>query len=422
MKCSNCQKEIADNSKFCVYCGTTIETAAQTPQMKKITQKALIIPFVIAIAIFIIMIGNYMSVTQKNTLINLNNYVNIEFYGYEGSGEASLSLDYEKLYADLKENSKSTKNKNDTINLVYNSIQAYLDKDQNLCNRDQVTLHFTFDNETANKIGIQLEGKSQTFCVTNLTKINEVDPFSKLEVSFYGTSSTAVVQIVNNATETELQDLRFVAEPDSGLSNGDDVIVSVDAQDYDQADFIEKYGYKLSVTSKKYTCKNLDEYVTSAKNITDELLKKMKAQAKDVVNAQFGYWKSNCSNVNIQNKKYVGYYFLKNKNISENKNMANNKIYFVYSAQISNPSEKIKKQIVYFPVCFENILCYGDGTEEVDLETEVEGKRIPYCSYHSNFGGFGRSGTGYETQNDMKESMIMSQADNYIIETYGDLK
>lgn len=420
MKCSNCQREIADNSKFCVYCGTTIEDAALNQPVKKITKKTLMIPFVIIAAIFAVIIANYVSVNQKNTLINLNNYVNIEFMGYEGSGEASLSLNSEKLYADLKENCKSAKNKNDSLNLVYNSIQAYLDKSQNLCTGDQVTLHFTFDNEAANKIGIQLKGNSQTFRVTGLAQISEVDPFEKLEVSFYGTSSTAVVQIVNNAAETELQDLKFTAEPDSGLSNGDEVIISVDSQYYDQAAFIEKYGYKLSVTSKKYICTNLDEYVTSAENITDELLKKMNTQAKDVVNAQFGYWKSNCSNVIVQDKKYVGYYFLKNKNISENDKMAKNKIYFVYSAQISNPSEKIKKQTIYFPVCFENILCYGDGTEEVDLETEVEGKRIPYCSYHN--WTMGCYGTGYTSQNDMKESMIMSQADNYIIETYGDLK
>lgn len=481
MKCPNCNATIADDSKFCTVCGAQIasadiKTAETQPQAGAQSQAAGAQPqtagaqpqagpqpqaggpqpqasygagyqqgqpyaqpvqrqtlnsrqrtgliAIIAAAACICLLVIILIATHKKT-INLADYTEVEFSGYDGYGTAYIEFDYEEFYEDVQSsmNSKGKKafsgssNWKDLLNDlgsavsslgVYDGLEYELDKTSGLSNGDKVTVSYKFNNDAAKKYGIKYKGDDQKFKVEGLEEIKEVDPFAYIEVSFSGTAPDVYVDIEKVAKDEVSDVLYFNVEPSGGISKGDTVTVSVDA---DEEYMMSEYGIKLTALTKEYTCEAVDAYIMDGGELGDEVLGQMKSQTEDTVNA---YFAQETAYISLADLKYVGYYFLSAKNSSA---WEHNEVYVVYSGTVSSLEQGgFAPTTVYFPVKFSNVIKYADGTDYVELDsTDIYGDTSLEYDYWDEV-------DGYDNENTMKNELVTSQKGEYNVASFGDLQ
>ena len=138
--------------------------------------------------------------------------------------------------------------------------------------------------------------------LTGCTK--SVDLLQYADVTFDGASgnATATVTLDYNGLGKELfgkgkdQDIwdeaqtelslmghvNYTVTPQTGLSNGDTVTLTVHSNRDDFSDCIDKYGAMPQATEKTFTVEGLNEYVTSADTLSDSVLVSLQNQAEDV--------------------------------------------------------------------------------------------------------------------------------------------
>ena len=405
----------------------------QNPLMqKKSIDKRVIFAGIAALAV--ILLALILVLTHKKK-IDLNDYVAVEFEGYDSFGTASIDFDYEKFYDDLKDSiserkaKKAAKEMKDSLEdldlsslaedltnineqigyfAVCDGLSWELDKDSELSNGDTITLSFKFDNDIAKKYGIKFVGKDKEFTVTDLEKVKVIDPFKDIEVTFSGTAPNASASVANNSEDEVAKTLYYNIEPNYNLSKGDKITVSVDVnEDY----ILTEYGCKLSATSKEYTCDNVDFYLTDGEELSEELLTTMKNQTLDTIDS---YFASNADHLKASDKKYVGYYFLTNK--QEDSWYERNIVYVVYSVKVKSVEKEFKDSTVYMPVKFTDVLEYAEGTQYVSLDyTRIQGDSSLEYNWWSRV-------SGYDKLNVMENELITAEKGEFHTAAFGDLK
>lgn len=412
MICTNCKKEIADGSKFCEFCGNKVEatpvqeqgmqsapsggqTVQATPK-KPLDPKLLKIIIGGAAALLVVILIIVLVVTRKKT-IDLQDYTEVTFTGYDGYGKASIEFDSEKFYKDIKEYAKIDDTASDALkdgdwaSALEDSLSTYtalddieyeLDKDSKLSNGDTVTIKFEYDNDAAGEIGLKFKGNDEEFEVKGLDKVKSIDPFEYVTVEFTGTSPNASINWdVDYSSEDVMGSISFSASKTSEIAKGDTVTVTADA---DEDTLLENYGCKLSKTSKDFTCENVDEYITKYADISEDYLETIKKQAEDVLDA---YFAGESQYIKADKLKFEGYYFLSCKNASTWGD--HNILDLVYSTTVTSKDKAFKKSKVYIPVEFTNVMKYADGTFYVNLESgERKGQTDLSYSWYSRVSGY----------------------------------
>lgn len=348
--------------------------------------------------------------SNRKTLLSLNDYVSIEYDGYDGYGTADVTFDWEALEKKLaeiygKEDINDVKALSKALSLytLENSIHYDLDKYDSLSNGDKITLTWSYDNELAEKYKLKFEGDKKTFSVSDLKEVKEIDPFKDLEVTFSGTSPYASVYW-EITSEDEIYDyISFDASKDDNLTDGETITITLDTYDSEEY-FLSEYGCKFSQTSKEYTCENVDCYVMNAEDITEDLLETMKKQTKATI---ADYKSSVRSDVTISNVEYAGYYFLVLKDTEDNYWETINKCYVIYSATVKSKGKEFKQSTVYFPVEYSELTTYADGTSNVDTSyISIQGKSgLEY--------GWWDEVSGYKKLSDLKKELITEQKNLY---------
>lgn len=467
MKCLNCNKELPDDFLFCDECGTPVQKAAQT---EPVTQETITTPAAsnmegtdnfqqdnniqfdpnspqntnfqldtntqipsqgnantdmkpgiklgtkgtIAIAAgclcVVVAIVAVIFLSNRKTTLSLNDYVSMEYGGYDGYGTANVSLDreaLEKKFAEIsgKEDIDDLEDLSDALSFytLEDSIGYDLDKYDSLSNGDKITLTWSYDNELAEKYKIEFEGDKKTFTVSDLKEVKEIDPFEDLEVTFSGTSPYATVSWDMTSEDEIYNYISFDASKDDNLTDGETITITLDTYDNDEY-FLREYGCKFSQTSKEYTCENVDCYVMNAEDITEDLLETMKKATKAAV---ADYQSSIRSDVTISNVEYAGYYFLTLKDTEDNYWDDANTCYVIYSATVKSKHKEFKQSTVYFPVEYSNLINYADGTSNVDTDyVSIEGHSgIEY--------GWWDEISGYKKLSALKKELVTDQKERY---------
>lgn len=477
MICPNCNKEIKDDSKFCIFCGTNVQAAqpkteensnrqaqftqpvqnqqntepqqnntvpqannavpqpnfqaqnytqqnmnyAPAMQPKKPKNKKMLIGIIGgACALVAIIVVAAVLVVNHKTKINLNDYINIKYDGYDTYGRASIDFDSDKYFEDLQKASSSFKRvymsegANNLLSYYYdmiNSLDYSLDKNSELSNGDTVTVSFEFDNEAAAKFKIEYVGEPTEYTVEGLKEVKKIDPFDGIRVDFTGTSPNLSAEVVKTKTDDVYSNIYFDLSKSYGIKVGDTVTVTVSNNpEY----FVEDYGYAFTATSKDYTCSDVDKYIDKAADISDDTMSAMKKQTEDVINA---YFAGENKYIGVSDLKFEGTYFLYTKDENGWNWDGNNQIYIIYSGKVKSVEDKkaFDETTVYFPVRFKDIMQYADGTQNVDLNnTSISGETN--LEYHY------RNVDGYTNKGDMYKELVESQKADYTEEITDGLK
>ena len=313
MICPNCNQVIDDDSKFCVYCGTSVQTVTTVssesslptqeesslnggndtnPNYQEIQQtmpnqsimqdsekehkkKKSPVLWIIAIALVVIAGGTvvFLSLTVfKKPQFNLNDYMYVLDSGFDGYGTVTIGIN-EKLLREScrgqfgeKKITESSKAESALLSLM---TSGSFDKSDYLSNGDNVSYTLNFNKgEFEKQYGIKVEVVPVDYEISNLQPLTEHDVFADLYIEVIGYSGIAKMYVSYNETVPGI-DISW--DKNVNLSNGDIVTFTLEEEEGGQN--IEEltaaiYGYKLKRTSYEYKVEGLEELVI----IEDDLL------------------------------------------------------------------------------------------------------------------------------------------------------
>lgn len=424
------KKEEAPSSegafRFCAHCGAKLEPGAtvcpnchtpvngESPKVEHAESKMTKHPSVkmpalsskmigyLALAAAAVILIIILAATHK-TNINLNKYVTVNFDGYETVGTASIEFDEEsfaddygkklmptmrdlKKYFEIDEDDLIVSDEDD----LKDYQEAFSDEiasvfadtvsvspNSDLSNGDTVTITFDEDQLQDEQLldylahkKCKLTYKNEDVTVDGLEEVKSVDPFADLSVTFSGTAPDGVASVENNSDDPMVQSLYFDCEPSSGLSVGDTVTVSI--SNADDTQLAENYGEIPSETKKTYTVEGLDSYVSSADDLTEDVLKKMKDAAEPAIkDYEMGsYEMPNTRIEELRSLDYLGTCIVNEKN-SQSWSPVYGRVYLIYSFTtenfVENATDIYDKINTYYTYCyFDGVMKHADGSISAD--------------------------------------------------------
>lgn len=393
MFCENCGKKIPDDSAFCPECGAKVHPIAREPmrpkgeaeqyrprqqapmqpmqqpltpeQQAEMRKRNRIVGIIVAAVIGVCAILGLLSVLIKPKL-NLNDYISVEFDGYDTIGTAYAAFDYDSFYNTLGRNQEELGD-----DFLADCIHWSLDKDTKLSNGDTVTLTWDCDDEKALKeYGYKLVYENKEVKANGLSEAEIFDPFEGVTVSFDGIAPQGNARMETRPSSHATEYLRYSFDRETGLSNGDEVTLTVTSDYGDPVETtIRNNGMIPSPLSKTFKVEGLSSYVTSLKDITDDGMQAMKAQAEDTFHAMVALnWSDSTE---LKQLDYIGDYLLTNKN-TENFGGSYNMLYLVYKVQARNfykdeDNSYDKINSVYWYIAYSDLMVNEDGSTLVDV-------------------------------------------------------
>ncbi len=451
--CKNCGAENNPGSKFCFKCGTPIEQPSQQiysdvpqgdfssvpqggqmqqnyngmPQMpnygmpqgmpvqqkvKKPVNKKLIgiiiAVVVVVIAIIVAAVIIIKNVQHKREIerktVNLEEYIEVTFSGYDTMGTADAQINYDDFYeAVIKAMGKEVRSASSNVvakaQSVYYTTSVNLDNYSELSNGDKVTVDIKYDEEVIDDADIIISFEPYEVEVEGLEEVREVDIFDYAEVTFSGMDGSAHVSVNNTATEEGLNSVWFdISDNSWELSIGDTVTVTVG--DYYEEMLLENYGIKLASLSKEYTMTedDVDQYIYQLSDISDELMDTLKASALDEIEDQYSY----SSGLELSDTEYYGSYLV----YDDESRYGGNILYIIYTATLTVDDEDVEPMTVYIPVQLDSIIRRADGTQEAD-DTWY------YVCGYTYIENTWLSFEGYDSEETMFKELIADDVDSY---------
>ncbi len=395
--------------------------------MKKSKKVILAVVVFLALAVTAVVVCLAVLFLRKPT-IDLNKFAVVQFEGYDGSGSAKVSLDYERIN---EEYGNKVRINFDQIWLdflyegssVGTVLDAWttltLDRDSGLSNGDVLTVTCSADVEYLEQVlSCHLSCGEHKVTVEGLGEISTLDVFEGVDVSFTGTSPKGQAKIVaDNPYDKGAYGFYhyYQVEPEQDLSNGDEVTVTFEI-DNEQA-FIEEFGGLPGKKEKKFKVEGLDSYITDFALLSKENMEALTKEAKDQIEAE-------CST----NEQHIGYvlgdmsivhditlesdfhleniYFLLRKDADLYGFTDNvSRVVLVYSAKINTLDYKGDvgaSGTVYFAVAFTDLVLEDDGSIVGVSENRIQ---------------------EYESLDAVYKKYVTENKDNYTITVYdSDLK
>lgn len=412
MFCPNCGKEIGDDSVFCVYCGAKV-TESETNQPKEGPDKktntedrvqednptegplpgtgssaqkagelnktantakknrylgfAVIAAAVIAVFVLLKALTGGISGLSV-TEIDLNNYVGVSYQGYDEYGTAQCEFFYQD-YQDSIEKALTENGILDNENLdgqqrtlidqLYDMPFTYsIDKDSGLSNGDTISVQFNIKDISFKDIGIKLKGETKKYDVSGLEPTQEADPFESFSLNFKG-----IAPYCTASWNGGIRELTYNVDKTENLKVGDTITVTVDyLGNSDFSEFTQKTGLVLTKTEEVFTVQNVDSYVLSISDLSEDIKAKMDKVAKDSMMSRTARWDNPSS---YKGMELLGYYYLKPKS-EDNIYRHTFYLYSVYKVNVVEENGNILSYYMYWR--FDNPMILADGTCTCNLD------------------------------------------------------
>ena len=374
------------------------------------------------IAVVVVAIVALVVVKNQKKKVNINDYISVEYNGYETAGTAYVDFDETGFSeAVIKAQGKKLKNVKSLDDLdwsdltdlmgssnwdLIDSITFDVKPDSDLSNGDVVTVTASWNEDYEKKAGVKILSKEQEFTVEGLEEVKEVDPFEDIEVTFSGTPPYVYPDWTNNSDDDYLRYLWFNFEDYDSLDVGDTVTLTVDESEENAL----ANGYKFTQTSKEYTVSGVDSYVTSAADISADNLDSMKNEATDALDA---YFANNNSYIGNSGFSYEGSYYLVAKNSDTWGDT--NVLYLVFSTTVTSAENAFEPTVVYFPVKYTNIMALSDGSQNFNTYGDIEG----YTELEYDDGWYNVE--GYTDGAQMFNDLVVTQKVDYTYEVTDNL-
>ncbi len=301
------------------------------------------------------------SLTGCNATVDVTQTVSVKFKGVNGYGTATLDDEYDWI-DDVNKEEDELKYLANEIKMR-EAVQYSLDKADHLSNGDEVTV--TIETKEVEGLKMNFKGGELKFVVKGLKEVESFDPFADLKVNFEGFSPNGTMSFTGGDSS-----LRYTADKDSGLKNGDKITITVTPRSGGSLeDYIESYNKVFDPDTKEFTVDGLAAYVTKVDDIPADMLDKMHKEAEDSMKANAATWMEGNS---LKSADPIGYYFLTLKDGVNSSTV--NQLYCVYkctaslTGKIDNKGDEVTVDRVYYTwYSYKNLVIMPDGTCSVDL-------------------------------------------------------
>ncbi len=428
MYCTKCGSKYDGTPNYCPGCGEPLHEKKESSREKNqalapFVQKCKSIPlkfWLIGLGvILVVVVGSIVFINAKKT-ISLNQYVKVSFSGYESYGTASISIDWEQLEEDHGKDVSFTKKAENTygsflslmspVDLLKEEVQVSLEKAENLTNGEAVSYTWTIDEESLKEyLNCKLKYTDGTVTVADLEAVETFYPFEDLTVSFTGVEPYGEVELEYTGEELSLYDFNCTSQ--SGLSEGDEVTISLSGTD--KAAYAKQYGAIPDCTEKTYTVKGLSRYVSELDQITDDVKEEMQKQAEDVVTS---YIADLSSDVQVKNVKLVGDYLM----VAKDSTMyQKNKYGMVFQMDVSVQAKEDYETVEftqYYYVAIRDLLVHADGSCEVNVLDYEQSSNTFYQEVKNGPNSYNYKNywfKGYESLTELKKQTVDLQAGSY---------
>lgn len=444
MFCQECGTQLPDDSMFCPECGAkqTMESSIQEipndnyekegnsetqstngqEETAKRKKRNIIIGSVVGTSLLIAIVISVLSIFIKPK-IDLNNYINVSFEGYDTVGRAVVELDREKLCQNYgkKISKKLGISENAAIeSFLKDCVYVSLDKSEGLSNGEQIKLKWECNDQNVLKnYGYVLKYEDVEYTVSGLKEAEMFDLFEGVEVKFEGISPNGEAYIDEDSISIEADYVNFEIDQDSGLSNGDIVTVTATMYGEDVEQYcLTNYGKIPSALSKQYTVDGLNSYVSKIAEVSEKSLKEMQSQAQDVYNAEVAENWDEEDGETLNSLDYQGCYLLTHK--SDDSWEDHNIFYLVYKVQIHNTFKSGKKKYdktnsIYWYISYKNLLVNNKGETSVDVLDYIETSNSVEIDSGLDDGWSTKTWyyDGYESLDKLYEDVVTSNAAEY---------
>ncbi len=259
---------------------------------KRHKKKLLVLTLVVTI-IGTTLIGCSSGIRKKN--INLNDYVEVTFNGYEESGTAKATLDYDKITEDYGNKIKLDTDNNMSAwyygenigDIIRDYVTVSTNPNTALNNGDTVSLVWYVDEyyiESLLNCTVSYDNKK--YIVEGLDNVETVDVFDGIDVSFTGISPLGKADV---NTEGQFSSngyglpYQWMVIPSENLANGDTVTVSFNVTDMES--FVNQYGAVPEYMEKEFAVTGLDSYIIDIATLSDENISALKKEAEDQIDS-----------------------------------------------------------------------------------------------------------------------------------------
>lgn len=361
------------------------------------------------------------------TTVNLNQYITIVCEGYDSLGTASFTFDYEAFEKDYSGKIKLNSKNNDEMKLLSllsegssaellldMCVSQSLDQTGNLSNGDTITLTWDCEDEMAGEyFNCKLNYSDITYTVSGLTEAEKFNPFDYVEVSFADTEPYISVTITPNYDRQEMQYIKFTADKENYLHNGDTITITASISGSVDT-FVENYGVVISETERTYTVANMPRYATDVAEIPADVIDAMSAKGEEVFRAYVAdIWSKP---ENLISVTYIGNYFLSAKPLEmevwgRNKTFwTENYLYLIYKITAANPNPEETIEYYYY-INYEDIEIQPDGTCSVDIEAYTAPDTGWFAMETFKVGDY--TYIGYESLEALKQSKVTERVNDY---------
>lgn len=284
IKCENCKKKVALNTKICPYCESELS-------YKKTKKNRLIKTFIVLIWIVLILAviasalwGIY---TFAFRAYDCKELLNVNFDGSNKSAIGYVKRNEENSLFSATETGEDNTPKltdvydtelekakeiqallrdciyvaddprDETYKTVVNGIihtGTTLSKHEGIKNGDIITVNVSYDKWALLKKGIRLENTKFDIKVTGLTSSSTIDPFSNIKYIFTGVDGFGKVSLdTSKCSDAVLDNFEYTISPNANLSEGDKVtvIAKYTGKSYDDRSGTFEYGGRFYSCSKE---------------------------------------------------------------------------------------------------------------------------------------------------------------------------
>lgn len=383
--------------------------------------KKILIPVIILLVLVAAAVGGIMFYLNSRPIeVDLKEYVEVKFDGYDTLGTATLEFDESQFKKDFGEKLKyhgEDKDMKDTsakkLIAQYLDEAVSLDKTEKLTNGDKVTVKFKYDAEALlEDLNLKTTTDGITFEVKGLEEVPTFDPFEGLEITYYGIAPDAYGSLDDsNVTNEYFNDYDYYFNYDyeqlEDLSNGDVITITIkwDETVSDEEfieEFVTNYGAMPTQLSKDFTVEGLNQYVTKADQITEDVLGQIQSYLEDqelvYTSDNIGDEKTEDGTVTISNVEYYGMYVGEPKADSYYDSVD---VYVTYKITLKYKSEEYS---YYHVVEVDDVVLDGDGNlvlENISYSTY----NYEYLRHDFKDGSYIYGIYGYETTADIEDDL-----------------
>lgn len=333
--------------------------------------------------------------------IDMDKYVEVTFYGYNGYGSATAEINWDKILEDYSSKIKYTSEGRkiedelgiDPVHYMQSTISLYLDNYEHLSNGDEVQYVWNVDKEALSKaLKCNVKYTDKTVQVSNLEEIGKFDPFEGVTVNFSGIEPDGEAWMDYSGELLSREDFELDV-PDGGLKNGDTVTVILRNSDIDS--YARSLGKIPSSTQKEYTVKGLGKYISKLSDVNESLLNDAKNNAEEIIRNEISGWSRD---VKLDSIDYLGYY-VQSMDDFDDKNMLG-VVYKLHSTISSDEEDAGVNQ--YYDVRFRNVVINGSGDYEIDWDNYYTPSDSFEIMVDYSYGKYSFTYTGYSTLDGLK--------------------